>query len=107
MSDQSAVDAVLTFLESSDLAAEAASSPAVRSTLQGLLDQVLDEIAMLSPVLAQDEVAERDRILHSIEMREQIVARVRAVLDLSGDLPTQQSQLGTPLRHEHRRSIDR
>jgi hypothetical protein len=107
MSDQCAVDAVLAFLESPGLAAEAGSSPAVRATLQGLLEQVLDEIATLSPVLAQDEVAERERIQHSLEIRQQIVARIRAVLDLSDEAVSQPSRATVSLPQANSRSLNR
>jgi predicted dinucleotide-utilizing enzyme len=107
MSDQSAVDAVLAFLESPDLATEAAGSPAVRATLNGLLDQVLDEIAMLSPVLAQHEVAERDRIQRSLELRQQIVARIRAILARGDEAIAPPTKAGMPPPPEKRQERSR
>lgn len=107
MSDQSAVDAVLAFLESPDLAAEAAGSPAVRATLKGLMNQVLDEIAVLTPVLAQHEVAERDRIQHSLDLRQQIVARIRAVLAHGDEAIAPPTKAGMPPPPEKRQEKSR
>lgn len=80
MPDRTTVGGVVELLAAPELLVAAASSPAVRTTLQVLLNQVNDEIATLLPLLGQPEAAERDRLTEGLHGRERIAARLREIL---------------------------
>jgi hypothetical protein len=84
MSDRSCVNAVVELLDSPELWAVAASSPAVRMSLQGLLNQVHNEIEMLAPILDNEGAFDRDQLAAVIDGRRVIVERLRMVLVACG-----------------------
>jgi cytochrome c556 len=84
MSDRSCVDAVVEMLDAPDLWTVAASSPAVRMSLQGLLRQVNDEIEMLAPFLDQQEPFDREQLAAVVAGRREIVERLRTLLIACG-----------------------
>lgn len=81
MNSHRTITELFRLLESPGLRAEIASSPAVRKALQGMLDQVTDEIAALAPLLAHHDPAERDRLRESLEGREEIAQKLREILE--------------------------
>ena len=86
MSNHSPVDDVVQLLASPELECVAASSPAVRATLQSLLDQVDEEIATLAPLVELHEAAERERLWAGLRGRQEIAARLREMLSVLEDL---------------------
>lgn len=84
MSEHSCIGAVVEMLESPELWSVAAASPAVRVSLQGLLNQVHDEIEMLSPFLDHDGEFDKEQLAVVIAGRRAIVERLRTVLVACG-----------------------
>jgi len=80
------IDAVVEMLESPELWSVAAASPAVRVSLQGLLNQVHDEIGMLTPLLKQEGEFDREQLAAVIAGRRAIVERLRTVLVACGHI---------------------
>lgn len=92
MSEHSCVHAVVEMLDTPELRAAAESSPAVRMSLQGLFNQVNDEIAMLTPILDQRDTLNREQLAAVIEGRRVIVERLRALLFACGAFFAQATQ---------------
>ena len=88
MSDRRCVDAVVEMLEAPTLWAVAASSPAVRQSLQGLLSQINEEIEMLAPLLDQQDAGGRDELAAVVAGRREIVDRLRTLLVACGGQAT-------------------
>jgi hypothetical protein len=71
---------VAELLNAPELKSVVASSPAVRESLQGLLNQVHDEIAMLEPLLDRQDSCDRERLAAAIAGRRTIVERLTTLL---------------------------
>jgi hypothetical protein len=83
MTEHSAVEGVVELLSAPDLLSQAASSPAVRTSLQGMLDQVTEEIAMLTLLLPPVAAADSRTLGQSLRGRQMIAARLRDILESS------------------------
>lgn len=86
MSERSCIGEVVEMLESPELWSVAASSPAVRVSLQSFLNQVHDEIAMLTPILDHEGEFDKGHIAAVIAGRRAIVERLRTVLVACGGI---------------------
>ncbi|WP_313913567.1 hypothetical protein [Tahibacter sp.] len=86
MSERSCIGAVVEMLESPELWSAAASSPAVRVSLQGFLNQVHDEITMLTPILDHEGAFDKVHIAALITGRRAIIERLRTVLVACGGI---------------------
>jgi hypothetical protein len=84
VSDRNCIDAVVEMLESPALWSVAASSPAVRASLQDLLSQVHDEIQMLTPLLDHEGAFDKEQLAEVIAGRRAIVEHLRTVLVACG-----------------------
>lgn len=83
MAEYSAVEDVVELLSAPDLLSQAATSPAVRTSLRGMLDQVTEEIATLSLLVPPAATADSRTLGQSLRGRQMIAARLRDILESS------------------------
>ena len=86
MTEHSAVDDVVELLSGPDLLSLAATSPAVRASLRGMLDQVMQEIDVLTSLPAPATVIEGQSLGQCVRGREVIAALLREILETPSPL---------------------
>lgn len=87
MTEHTAVDDVVALLSAPDMLTLAASSPAVRASLQGMLNQVLEEIAVLTSLQPPAATAESRTLGRSVRGRHVIVVLLQEILQTHCTMP--------------------
>lgn len=87
MTEHSAVDDVVELLSGPEVLSLAATSPAVRASLRGMLDQVMQEIDVLASLPPPATPIDSQTREHCVRGREVIAALLREILETDSCSP--------------------